>query len=184
MPAATLLSECFLCHFSISLTTSSGPVGIIIRFISFSDRDFRNVSLAFLKATMVAVSPAFGTGGVDRLIGDGARSFGEGSWLTTALISMTMKIYQSSKVGRVLIKDGQEKGATELPFLSLPSTAPPSALQRLEAYQARLGHLLLSRRSYPPTCPCAHLRATVLYLYTNQQNAFEVRSVKYLTYVN
>lgn len=77
------------------------------------------------------------------------------------------------------------KGATELPFLSLPSAAPPSALQRIhpEAYQARLGHLLLNRRCYPSTCPCAHLRATVLYLYTNQQNAFEVRSVKYLTYV-
>ena len=89
--SSNLLSKCFLCHFSISLTTSSGPVGIIIRFISFSDRDFRNVSLAFLKATMVAVSPAFGTGDVDRLIGDGARSFGQASRLTTALVPMTMK---------------------------------------------------------------------------------------------
>lgn len=61
---------------------SSGPVGIMIRFISFSDRDFRYVSLAFLKATMVAVSPAFGTGEVDRLTGVCARSAGERARLT------------------------------------------------------------------------------------------------------
>ena len=45
-----------------------------MRFISFSERDFRKVSLAFLKARIVAVSPAFGNGDVDRLLGDGARS--------------------------------------------------------------------------------------------------------------
>ena len=49
----------------------------MIRFISFSDRDFRYVSLAFLKATLVAVSPAFGTGDVDRLMGDCGGSIGE-----------------------------------------------------------------------------------------------------------
>ena len=64
--------------------TSSGPVGIIIRFMSFSDKDFRNVSLAFLKATIVAAFPTFGTGDVDRPIVDEPRSFGEGCRLTTA----------------------------------------------------------------------------------------------------
>lgn len=53
-----------------------------MRFISFSDRDFRKVSLAFLKARIVAVSPAFGNGDVDRLLGDGARSLGEDARLT------------------------------------------------------------------------------------------------------
>ena len=56
----------------------------MIRFKSFSERDFRNVFLAFLKATIVAVSLASGTGDVDRLIGDRARAFGEGARLTTA----------------------------------------------------------------------------------------------------
>lgn len=41
------------------------------------------MSLAFLKATIVAVSPIFGTGVVDRLIGDRARPTGEGARLTT-----------------------------------------------------------------------------------------------------
>lgn len=54
----------------------------MIRFISFSERDFRYVSLAFLKATTVAVSPAFGTGDVDRLMGVRARTLGEGALLT------------------------------------------------------------------------------------------------------
>lgn len=51
----------------------------MIRFMSFSDRDFRYVSLAFLKATIVAVSPAFGTGDVDRPMGDKLRSTEEGT---------------------------------------------------------------------------------------------------------
>ena len=68
----------------MSLTTSSGPVGTIIRFISFSERDFRYVSLAFLKAMIVAVSPAFGTGDVDRLRGDIAQSTGGGARLIAA----------------------------------------------------------------------------------------------------
>ena len=55
----------------------------MIRFISFSDRDFRYVSLAFLKATVVAVSPALGTEEVDRLVGDCGRSPGESVSLTT-----------------------------------------------------------------------------------------------------
>ena len=55
----------------------------MIRFISFPDRDFRYVSLAFLKALIVAVSPAFSTGDVDRLMGDRARSTREGAGLTT-----------------------------------------------------------------------------------------------------
>lgn len=46
----------------------------MIRFISFSDRDLRYVSLAFLKATIVAVSPAFGIGDVERLMEDCGRS--------------------------------------------------------------------------------------------------------------
>ena len=56
----------------------------MIRFISFSDKDFRNVSLAFLKATIVAVSLGFDTGDGDRPIGDDPEPFGEGSRLTTA----------------------------------------------------------------------------------------------------
>ena len=56
----------------------------MIHFTSFSDRDFREVSLAFLKATIVAVSPALGTGDVERLIGEGTRSSRKGSLLTTA----------------------------------------------------------------------------------------------------
>ena len=46
----------------------------MIPFMSFSDKDFRNVSRAFLKATMVAVTSAFGTGDVGRWVGDDARS--------------------------------------------------------------------------------------------------------------
>lgn len=79
---------------------------------------------------MVAVSPAFGTGDADRLIGDGARSFGEGSWLTTALVPMTMKDLPELE-GRKS-SDGHEKGATE----PRGKVTPPSALQRIhpEAY--------------------------------------------------
>lgn len=44
----------------------------MIPFISFSDKDFRYVSRAFLKATMVAVTSVFGTGDVG--MGDDVRS--------------------------------------------------------------------------------------------------------------
>ena len=49
----------------------------MIPFISFSDKDFRNVSRAFLKATMVAVTSAFGAGDAGRWMGDDARSTGK-----------------------------------------------------------------------------------------------------------
>ena len=46
----------------------------MIFFGLFSDRGFRNVSLAFLKATMEAVFVDFCTGDVDELIGHGCNS--------------------------------------------------------------------------------------------------------------
>ena len=57
----------------------------MVRFISFSDRDFRYVSLALLKATIVAASY------VDRLMRGCARSLGKGARLTRVAGFMTLK---------------------------------------------------------------------------------------------
>ena len=52
--------------------------------MSFSDKDFLNVSLACRKATIMAAFPTFGPGDVDWPIGDEPGSSEEGSRLTTA----------------------------------------------------------------------------------------------------
>ena len=100
---------------------------------------------------MVAVSPAFGTGDVDRLIGDGARSCGGGSWLTTALVSMMMKDLPYLE-GRKSFDQGwlrKRRKGTSLPQPSRASATPPSSLRYNEDLSEKpvpQSRLLLSRK--------------------------------------
>lgn len=63
-----LLFPCLLCHVSISLRTSYGPAGIIIRSKSLSGNDFLYVSLAFRQANIAVVSLFLLAGDAARLL--------------------------------------------------------------------------------------------------------------------